>query len=126
MSPGVNGGRHIGIPISSARSQSDVMSTREEEAGAAGPAGHEPVLYSGGELPVDVAVRRHVVDDRGSGGPSKAEKDNVEPVVVAESVSCVELLGKEVGCAIVVAAAIISAEPVPPSIGMSKNESKTV
>ena len=58
--------------------------------------------------------------------PSKAETDTVEPVVAAESVSCVELLDRGVGCAMSVAAARASAEPVPPSLSMAKTEAKTV
>ena len=54
--------------------------------------------------------------------PSKAETDTVEPVVAAESVSCVEILDRGVGCAMGVAAARASAEPVPPSMGMAKTE----
>ena len=52
--------------------------------------------------------------------------DTVEPVVAAEPVSCVELLNRGVGCAMGVAAARASAEPVPPSMGMAKTEAKTV
>ena len=58
--------------------------------------------------------------------PTKAETDTVEPVVAAEAVSCVELLDRVVGCAMSVAAARASAEPVPPSMGMAKTEAKTV
>ena len=58
--------------------------------------------------------------------PSKAETDTVEPVVAAESISCVELLDRGVGCAMRVAAARASAEPVPHSMGMAKTEAKTV
>ena len=58
--------------------------------------------------------------------PSKAEKDTVEPVVAAEPVSCVELLDRGVGCAMGVAAARASAEPVPLSMDMAKTEAKTV
>ena len=58
--------------------------------------------------------------------PSKAETDTVEPVVTAESVSCVKLLNRGVGCAIVVATARASAEHVPPSMGRAKTEAKTV
>ena len=58
--------------------------------------------------------------------PTKAETDTVEPVVAAEAVSCVELLDRGVGCAMGVAAARASAEPVPPSMGMAKTEAKTV
>ena len=58
--------------------------------------------------------------------PSKAETDNVELVVAAESVSCVEFLDRGVGCAMGVAAARASAEPVPSSMGMAKTEAKTV
>ena len=80
-----------------------------------GPAGPESIIYSGGALPVAVAVRRCVVNDGGTGVPSNAETDTVEPAVAAESVSCVELLDRGVGCAIVAAAARASVEPVPPS-----------
>ena len=58
--------------------------------------------------------------------PSKAETNTVEPVVVTESVFCVELLDRGVDCAMGVAAANASAEPVPPSMGMAKTEAKTV
>ena len=58
--------------------------------------------------------------------PSKAATDTVEPVVAAESVSCVELLDRGIGCAMGVAAARPSAEPVPPPMGMEKTEAKTV
>ena len=58
--------------------------------------------------------------------PSKADTDTVEPVVAAESVSCVELLDRGVGCAMGVLAARASAESVPLSMGMPKNEAKTV
>ena len=58
--------------------------------------------------------------------PSKAETNADEPMVAAEAVSCVELLDRGVGCAMGVAAARASAEPVPPSIGMEKPEAKTV
>ena len=58
--------------------------------------------------------------------PSKAETDAVEPVIAVEAVSCVELLDRGVGCAMGVAAARASAEPVPPSMGMTKIEVKTV
>ena len=90
------------------------------------PAGPESTNFSGGALPVAVAVRRRVVDDGGGGVPSKAETDTVEPVVAAQSVSCVELLDRGVGCAMGVAAARVSAEPVPSSMGMAKTEPKTV
>ena len=43
--------------------------------------------------------------------PGKAETGTVEPVVAAESISCVELLDRGVGCAMVVAADKASAEP---------------
>ena len=58
--------------------------------------------------------------------PSKAETDTVKPVVVADSVSCVERLYRGVGCAMGVAAARASAEPVPPSMGMAKIKAETV
>ena len=58
--------------------------------------------------------------------PSKTETDAVEPVVVAESVSCVELLSRGVDCAMGVAAARSSAKPVPPSMGMANTDVKTV
>ena len=77
-------------------------------------------------LPVTVAVRRRVVDDGGAGAPSKTKMDTVEPVVAAESVSCAELLDRGVGCAMGVAAARASAEPVPPSMGMTETQAKTV
>ena len=54
--------------------------------------------------------------------PSKAETDTVEPVFAAESVSCVELLDRGVGCAMGVTAARDSVEPVPPSTGMANAE----
>ena len=47
-------------------------------------------------------------------------------MVAVESVSCVELLDRGVDCAIVVAAARASAEPVPLSMGMATTEAKTV
>ena len=55
-----------------------------------------------------------------------AQTDTIKPVVAAESVSCVELLERGIGYAMVVAAARACAEPVPPSIGMAKTEAKTV
>ena len=58
--------------------------------------------------------------------PSKAETDTLEPVVSAGAVSCRELRDRGVDCATGVAAAGASAEPVPPSMGMAKTESKTV
>ena len=58
--------------------------------------------------------------------PSKAETDTVKPMVAAGAVSCVELLDTQVGCAMGVAAARDSAEPVPPSMVMAKTEAKTV
>ena len=58
--------------------------------------------------------------------PSKAKTDTVEPVVVAESVSCVEPFFIEVDCAMGVAAARASAELVPPSMGMAKFKAETV
>ena len=58
--------------------------------------------------------------------PSKVKTGTAEPVVAAESVSCVESLDKEVGCAMGVAAAKASAEPMPPSMGMKETETKTV
>ena len=58
--------------------------------------------------------------------PSMAETDTVEPVIAVESVSCVERLGRGVGCAMGVVAARASAGPVPPSMGMAKTEAKTV
>ena len=58
--------------------------------------------------------------------PSEAETDPVEPVVAAESVSCVKLLDRGLGCAMVVAAARASAEPVPPSMGMARTVAKTM
>ena len=47
-------------------------------------------------------------------------------MVAAKPVSCVELLDRGLGCAIVVAAARAFAEPVPPSIDLAKPEAKTV
>ena len=66
------------------------------------------------------------VADGGAGVPSEAEADTVEPVVAVKSVFCVELLDRKVDCAMIVAAARASAEPVPPSMGMAKTEAKTV
>ena len=40
--------------------------------------------------------------------------DTVEPMVAAESISCVELLHRAVGCVMGVAAARASVEPMPP------------
>ena len=57
--------------------------------------------------------------------PSKAERDTVESVVTAESVSCAEILDRGVRCAMDVAAARASAEPVPPSMGMANTKAKT-
>ena len=56
-----------------------------------GPAEPESIIYSGGALPVVVAVSRRVVDDGGAGVPSMTETDKVEPVVAAGAVSCKEL-----------------------------------
>ena len=56
--------------------------------------------------------------------PGKAETDAVEPLVAAESVSCVELRDRVLGCAMVVAATWAAAEPVPPSMGMAKTKRK--
>ena len=56
----------------------------------------------------------------------KAETDTVEPVVAAGADSCVELLDRYVGCAMDVAAARASAEPVPSLISMAKTEAKAV
>ena len=64
--------------------------------------------------------------DGASAGPSEAEADTVEPVVAVESVSCVELLYRGVDCAMVVAAARTSAEPVSPSMGLAKTEANGV
>ena len=58
--------------------------------------------------------------------PSKAETDTVEQVVAAKAVSCVEHLDRGAGCAMGVAAAEASAEPVSPSVSMAKTEAKTV
>ena len=58
--------------------------------------------------------------------PRKAETDTVEPMVAAGAVSWVELLYRLVGCAMGVAAARASAEPVMRSMGMAKPEAKTV
>ena len=66
------------------------------------------------------------VADRGTGVPSEAEADTVGPVVAAQSVSCVELLDRGVGCAAVFAAAKASSGLVSPSVGMAKTESKAV
>ena len=55
-----------------------------------------------------------------------AETGTVEPVVAAGAVPCVELRDRSVGCAMGVAAARASAEPVPPSMGMAKTEVQTV
>ena len=55
-----------------------------------GPAGPESIIYSGGALPVVVAVRRRVDDDGGAEVPSMAQTDTVEPVVAARTVSCKE------------------------------------
>ena len=88
---------------------------------------------AGGALPVSAAVRgRGRVETRSEGGfadggaeiPSEAEADTVGPVVAAEFASCVELLDKEVGCATVVAAARVSAGPVPRTVGKAKAEAK--
>ena len=57
--------------------------------------------------------------------PSKAETDTVEPVVAAKSISCVELLDREISCVMGVAAARAFAQPVPPSMGMAKTEAQT-
>ena len=84
----------------------------------------ETIVYSGGALPFANAVRRRVVADGGVGVPIKAETDT--GVVVAESVSSVELLDRGLGCAMVFAAARASAEPVPLSMGMAQIESKPV
>ena len=94
--------------------------------GSRDPAGPESIIYSGGALPVAVAVRRRVVPDGGAGLLIMAETDTIEPVVAAESASCVERLERGIGSAMVVAAARASAEPVPPSIGMAKTEAKMV
>ena len=91
-----------------------------------GPAGPESIINSGGALPVAVAIRRRVVDDGGAGTPSKTETDTVQPVVAAGAVSCVELWDRYVGCALGVAVAKSSAEPVPPSMEMAKTGAKTV
>ena len=58
--------------------------------------------------------------------PSETKADTLGAVVAGESVFCVELLDKGVGCATVVAAARASAGPVPLSVGMAKTEAKTV
>ena len=58
--------------------------------------------------------------------PSKAATDTVEQMVAAESVLCVDLLDRRVGCVMAVATARISAEPVRPSMGMAETGSKTV
>ena len=79
-----------------------------------------------GKLPVADGVRRRVVDDGGARVESKAERDTVEPMVAAGSVSCVRLLDRGVGCKMGISAARASAEMIPPSMGMAKLESKTV
>ena len=61
----------------------------------------------------------------GAGEPGEAEADAVGPVVSTESVPCVELFEK-VGWATVVAAAGVSAEPVPTSVGTAKTEAKSL
>ena len=58
--------------------------------------------------------------------PSKADTDTFEPVVAAESISCVDLLDRGAGCAMGVAAARVFAKPVPPSMGTAETEAKTV
>ena len=135
--------RKRGVPIGSAWSPSDGGGTvRTGESTRAGAAavrlaaglylawemteGLRRAEIHDGTLPVAVAVRRRVVDDEGAGVPSKEEMDAVEPVIAAEVVSCVELRDRGVGCAVGVAAARASAEPVPPSMGMAKTEAKTV
>ena len=85
-----------------------------------GPAGPESTTYSNDTSPVAVAVRRRVVADGGAGVSSRAETDTVEAVVAEERID------RGVGCAMVVAAARAPAEPVPPSMGMSNTEAKTV
>ena len=102
--------------------------TREPCLGDGRGASLDPNQYStaGVHILIAVAVRRRVADDGGAGATSKAETDTVEPVVVAESVSCVEVLDRGVGSAMGVAAARSSAEPVPPSVGMANTEAKTV
>ena len=91
-----------------------------------GPAGPEFIVYSGGALPVAVAVRRRVVQDVAAGVPSKAETDTVESVLAAVSGCSVERLDRGDGWAMGVAAARASAEPVPRSMGMAKPEAKKV
>ena len=66
------------------------------------------------------------VADGVAGMPNEAETDTVEPVVAAESVSFVKIFDRGVGCATVDAAARVSAEPVPTSVGMAKTEAKMV
>ena len=84
------------------------------------------MFYSGGALPVAVAVRHRVVDGGGAGAPSKAEMDTVVLVVAAESVSCVKLLDRGVGCAMGVAAVRASTASVPLPMDMANTEAKTV
>ena len=100
VSPGMDGGRNIGVSIGFARSRSDWIGTVGDQRGgrsrghgdrrgrprswdsrrgvdtpgrwSRGPAGSESMLYSRGASPVAVAVRRHVVTDGGAGVPSKA------------------------------------------------------
>ena len=145
--------RERGVPIRSAWSRSDGSGTAQTNesaragvaaAGGAGrgrgtrdgvvprlewprgPSGPESITYSGDALPVAVAVCRRVVDDGGAGVPSKAETDTVEPVVATEAVSCVEQLDRGVGCAMGVAPARASADPVPPSMDRATPEAKTL
>ena len=63
----------------------------------------------------------------GAEEPGDTGVDAIGPVVTTESVPCcVELLEKGVGWATVVAAAGVSAEPVPTSVGTAKTEAKAV
>ena len=54
------------------------------------------------------------------GGHGRAGGHDTEPV------PCVELFYKDVGWATVVAAGVISAEPVPTSVGTAKPEAEVV
>ena len=79
-----------------------------------------------GCITVAVAVRRRVVDD-GEGWSAKQGGDGHSRTGGrGGAVFCVELRDRGVGCAIGVAAARASAEPVPPPMGMATTEAKTV
>ena len=62
----------------------------------------------------------------GAGEPGETGADTVGPVLSTEAVSCEELLAKRVGWATVVAAAGVSAEPGPTSVGTAKTEAKAL